>query len=238
MTRCWDVAARVALALLLPSAHSAAQTAFPWEQAPVPRMAAEPVGGQLVAHVPLKFWAAVPSASDEAARVTGTLQSAQRCLDGATLAHGLRLILEPAGHIYVSQGDLHRYASTRSHLVASGLERSAFRSVEAPFLNIFVVDDVGFASHRYLGATAAIDADRDDSGKVLAFRGARDIQLAADARGDVLAHEILHAWGGLVDRRGDESNLMNDRMMTCSLTPEQVRVAIRHSRGGPSEVAK
>ena len=229
----------VALLLLLcgPAGPVPAQSAFPWEHPLVPKMAARKLDGQLAAHVGLRFWMA-SSASDQNGSVAGILESAQRCLDHATLRHGLRVVLDPRGVFQVRDRELERMVTRSRYITASGLERGPFRSVEAPYLNVFIVPDVAFSGHALLGATAALDAEHDAAGRILAFRGARDIQLSTDAEGDVLAHEILHAWGGLVDRHGDSTNLMDDRMMGCTLTPEQTTAAVRHSLGGPSEVAR
>ncbi len=220
---------------LVPPVCVTAQTPFPWERPAVPSMAAKPVGGVRVAHVGLKFWKATPIDPDWRERVRGL---AQVCLEQASLAHGLKVVLEDRGSVVVPEEDIDRFLQRRTYVTASGLPRGPYRSSESPHLNIFVRPRIESAMGALLGVTEAIEAHRGENGDVLSFRGARDLQLSAGADGEVLAHEILHAWGGLVDRHADPTNLMDDRTMGCVLTEEQAGTVVRHSYGGASELAR
>jgi hypothetical protein len=68
--------------------------------------------------------------------------------------------------------------------------------------------------------TEAIEAQRGEYGEVISFRRPRDVQLSASSDGEELTHEILHAWGGPVDRHADPTNLMDERAMGCVLTEQ------------------
>jgi hypothetical protein len=104
--------------------------------------------------------------------------------------------------------------------------------------------------------------ERDHYTAIMSYRMGRDIRLIPpdywnEENGLILAHEIAHAWGGLLDRysknmletdryepgncdRGFEDNLMcmpsfYDEEKSCHFTKSQVETIFRHFKGGRSE---